>query len=90
MNNTNQELNGLMDGISLIEKDRKESENLEAVVAEDMIYSQENCLDSFEELYREEEFAILDYDPDSFNAAINLLSVEEEKIEEDWLNDAIF
>lgn len=90
MKNINQELNGLMDGISLIEKDRKESANLEAAIVEDIIYTQQDHSDSFEDPYTEKEFTISHYNQDSFYVGINLLSVGDVEINEDWSNDAIF
>ena len=78
MNNDTITVNGLMDGISVVEKDNKRYEYYEAVAKTDILYNDREPIEkAFQDLYREEGFSVSEYDPESFNGAINLLSNEE-------------
>jgi hypothetical protein len=78
-------INGLIDGISVVEKDNKRYDYHEAVVITDILHNeQEIDEEAFEDLYREEGFTVSDYDPELFNGSINLLSENEEEISGSW------
>ena len=79
--NNNPTINGLTDGVSVVEKDNKNYGYLEAVTHTDILYNDQKMDENvFQDLYREEGLTVSDYDPELFNESINLLSVSEETI----------
>lgn len=68
-------INGLMDGISVLETNKNELPTL----TEDILYNEKELVESFHELYHDEGFAVYsEYDPADFGQPITLLSVTEE------------
>ena len=88
MSNINTTINGLAEGISLIEKDKSQDQQSNIDYAA-MIYHLQDDEDSFEEFCEGGDFSVPDYDPESFNEPINFLSTEDEEIYNDWEDDCI-
>lgn len=68
-------INGLMDGISVLETNKNELPSL----TDDILYNEKEPVESFHDLYHDEGFTVCsEYDPVDFAQPITLLSVTEE------------
>ena len=79
MNNNNATINGLMDGISVLENDNKRYDYHEAVVLTDMLYNNhdtgnDHTLGGITELHYEDIQTISEYCVTDFGEAITLTS----------------
>ena len=71
-------INGLIDGISVVEKDNKTHSYLETAGITDILYDNKEITEKdFEDFCYQEEFVVSEYDPELFNQPVTLLCTEQ-------------
>ena len=88
----NASINGLMEGISVIENDNKRYEYYQTVAITDMLYNNqrpEEIYSDLQGLYWDEGFTVSEYDPSAFNETVNLMSISNDDTFSVNLNDII-
>ena len=88
----NAPVNGLLEGISVVENDNKQYEYHQATVITDILYNNESEKErykEFQDLYWDEGFTVSEYNSSVFNETVNLISISNDDTFSVNLNNTI-